>query len=204
MNKNIYQKINAMSKKFKNKYRIESARAWWWDYGNNAAYFVTVCTQNKQHFFGNIEGDSMIYSECGGIVYECWQQIPTHFPYVILNEFVIMPNHLHGIIIINKTDENGYANSPHVETRLIASLPQQPGGVTGNHNPMLHQNLSRILRWYKGRCTFEIRKIVPEFQWQSRFHDHIIRDEASYQKIKNYIKNNPANWNVDCFYDSPT
>ena len=73
-------------------------------------------------------------------------------------------------------------------------------GVTGNKNPMMHDNISRIIRWYKGRCTFEIRKKNPQFTWQSRFHDHIIRTDESYQKIHNYIENNVLNWNLDQFF----
>jgi REP element-mobilizing transposase RayT len=66
---------------------------------------------------------------------------------------------------------------------------------------MMNENISRIIRWYKGRCSFEIRKIDSDFAWQSRFYDHIIRDEASFQKISNYIINNPANWQEDTFFN---
>lgn len=64
---------------------------------------------------------------------------------------------------------------------------------------MIHENISRIIRWHKGRCTFEIRKIRADFEWQSRFHDHIIRDGGSFERIRNYIKNNPMNWKGDRF-----
>jgi REP element-mobilizing transposase RayT len=74
------------------------------------------------------------------------------------------------------------------------------GGSTGDKNPMLHDNISRIIRWYKGRCSFEIRKNNPQFAWQSRFYDHIIRTDESYQKIHNYIENNVSNWNLDQFF----
>nr|WP_311196069.1 transposase [Antarcticibacterium sp. 1MA-6-2] len=62
---------------------------------------------------------------------------------------------------------------------------------------MLNENLSKIIRWYKGRTTFEIRKIDPNFSWQSRFHDHIIRNDQSFHRISEYIKNNPSNWKED-------
>ena len=76
----------------------------------------------------------------------------------------------------------------------------QHGGITGDHNPMIQENLSRILRWYKGRVTFESRKIHADFSWQPRFHDHIIRDEREFERIKNYIITNPSNWEKDKFY----
>ena len=74
------------------------------------------------------------------------------------------------------------------------------GGITGDHNPMIQENLFRILRWYKGRVTFESRKIHADFSWQARFHDHIIRDEREFERIKNYIITNPSNWREDKFY----
>lgn len=74
------------------------------------------------------------------------------------------------------------------------------GGITGNHNPMLHENLSRVVRWYKGRVTYEVRKNYADFVWQSRFHDHIIRSQNSYDRIADYIVNNPSNWKKDKFF----
>jgi hypothetical protein len=101
--------------KFQNKYRTASARAKWWDYGSNASYFVTICTQNRVHYFGEIENQTMQLSEIGRCAVTCWQEIPNHFPFVELGAFVVMPNHVHGIIIIDKPTT--------VETQNIASLP---------------------------------------------------------------------------------
>ncbi|MDL2242491.1 transposase [Bacteroidales bacterium OttesenSCG-928-K03] len=141
-----------------------------------------------------------------------WNEIPRQFPYMKLGDFVIMPNHVHGILIIDKTnDVSPVLPVSPVETRLIASLPTPPtqstqpsppssppqsqsGGFSGNKNPMNNENISRIIRWYKGRCSFEIRKTNTDFAWQPRFHDHIIRNDAEYQRISDYIINNPANW----------
>lgn len=74
------------------------------------------------------------------------------------------------------------------------------GGFAGNKNPMINDNISRVVRWYKGRCSFEIRKFHVDFAWQSRFHDHIIRNDAEYQRISEYIINNPKQWANDKFY----
>jgi len=179
--------------KFKNKYRIESARLKNWDYGSNGAYFITICTANRAHYFGDVQNEIMCLNEIGILAENYWAEIPKHFPFVELGNFVIMPNHVHGILIINKLSQS-------VGTRLIASLPsdtKKTGGITGDKNPMLHENISRIIRWYKGRCTYEMRKINTDFIWQSRFHDHIIRTNDSFMRIQNYISDNPYSWGKD-------
>jgi REP element-mobilizing transposase RayT len=179
----------------------------------------------------------MQLNELGKIVHDNWTKIPNEFPYVELANFQIMPNHMHGILIISKDgfDENVEpplnACVPNTtETRLITSvlrdnakncddqkncnnqinpnscnpdiseIIKNKGGITGNHNPMLHENISRIIRWYKGKCSFEMRKINPDFKWHSRFHDHIIRNSAEFERVQNYIAQNPAKWSSDKFY----
>ena len=196
-------------KKYKNKYRIESARLKNWDYGSNGAYFLTICTAKREHYFGGIQQGKMNLNEMGILAQNYWMEIPVHFPYVKLGNFVIMPDHVHGVLIIDKINNDDNDDDNAVEARLIAplstssststssSLPK--GGVTGNKNPMFHENISRIIRWYKGRCTFEIRKIHPDFGWQPRFHDHIIRNKDSFNRIQNYITNNPSKWDENKF-----
>ncbi len=190
--------------KFQNKYRIPSARLRNWDYASNGAYFITICTKNREHYFGEIPETEMLLNEMGKLAEQYWMEIPKHFPFVELGNFVIMPNHVHGILMIDKPDDHPILRTTPVETRLIASLPvEQPaiqtGGITGNKNPMFHDSISRIIRWYKGRCTFEIHQIHADFEWQARFHDHIIRNAESFERIHNYIASNPANWNTDKF-----
>ena len=183
--------------KFQNKYRIPSARAPWWDYANVGAYFITICTAHREHYFGEIVETRFIASELGSIADKFWNAIPIKFPYIELGAFVVMPNHIHGILTIN----GNAPNACDVETRLIASLQSDKlGGITGNKNPMLHDNISRVIRWYKGVCTFNMRKIHADFDWQTRFHDHIIRNDAEYQRIDHYINTNPENWKQDKFF----
>jgi putative transposase len=187
-----------MSELYKNKYRIPSARAQWWDYGNNAAYFVTICTKDRENFFGSISESQFIASPLGEMALACWLEIPQQFSFVHLDVQVIMPNHVHGILIIDKPETT-------VETRFIASpLPDAtaPGGFAGNKNPMLNDHLPRIIRWYKGRTSFELRKTHADFAWQPRYHEHIIRNEKSYEHIRHYIVNNPALWQEDLFYSA--
>ena len=87
---------------YKNKYRIPSARLQHWDYGWNAAYFVTICTHNRQCFFGEISNGKMELSEMGKTATIYWMEIPDHFPFVNLGAFVVMPNHIHGIVVIDR------------------------------------------------------------------------------------------------------
>lgn len=107
-----------MSDKFRNKYRIESARLKHWDYGWNAAYFITICTKDRTCFFGRAVDGKMVLNEIGQIARNCWLAIPEYFPFVKLADHIVMPNHVHGILVIDKPDDGRTT----VETRLIASL----------------------------------------------------------------------------------
>lgn len=86
---------------FRNKYRIASSRAQWWDYRNSAPYFVTGCTSHRKHFFGFIENGEMHLNDLGKYVWDCWMEIPDHFPFVELINFVVMPNHIHGLLYLH-------------------------------------------------------------------------------------------------------
>ena len=196
-----------MADKFQDKYRIPSARLQTWDYGSNAAYFITICTKNREHFFGEIIGSepAMQLNKLGKLANRFWLDIPHYFPFIQLKAFIVMPNHVHGILIIDNVETRLIAAPPLIVPPPLITPPTTPsanktGGITGDKNPMLHENISRVIRWYKGRCTFEIRKIHADFNWQSRFHDHIIRNAESFEKIQDYIQNNPLNWKQDKFY----
>jgi putative transposase len=196
-----------MPEKFQNKYRISSARLKNWDYGSNGAYFITICTKEMQHLFGEVIVGKMNLNNLGKLAEEYRIEIAKQFPYVELGNFQIMPNHMHGILIINKSVETRLIASNldgeiTGETRLIASVQSQReiGGFAGDNNPMLSENISRIIRWYKGKCTFEMRKVNANFEWHSRFYDHIIRNSESFERIQNYIVENPSKWNEDKFY----
>ena len=193
--------------KFNNRYRIESSRLQDWDYGWNASYFITICTANRKLYFGDIIINNnlrpiniMQLSEIGELVHQFWLEIPNQFPFIRLDEFVIMPNHVHGILVIDKPNDGIYdidrCDGREAINRL-STKSKNIGGITGNKNPMLHENLSRVIRWYKGRTTFESRKIHVDFGWQAGFYDHIIRNPIAYKRIRRYIRNNPENWNCD-------
>jgi putative transposase len=194
-----------VSDKFQNKYQIPSARAKWWDYGLNAAYFVTICTHSRKHFFGeivetpyvetpNLGVSTMKLSGIGEIAQKHWLEIPNHFPFILLDSFVIMPNHVHGILILNKPDGE-YNDRVNVET------PNLGVSTTGANKNWYPGTLGVVINQYKRICTINARKINSEFAWQTRFYDHIIRNEDEYQRIAQYIETNLVNWTEDKFFN---
>ena len=192
--------------KSRNKYRSTSARASFWDYGWNAAYFVTICTQNRKCWFGEISNGVMDLSAMGHIANSCWHEIPNHFPFVHLGAHVIMPNHVHGIVVIDKPNDgcNAINNERDVGSQNFAPLPSEHFersdiDKTKNKFGPQSKNLPSIIRGFKIGVTKNARQINPNFAWQPRYHDHIIRNEKSYHSISNYIINNPVKWSDDKF-----
>jgi REP element-mobilizing transposase RayT len=171
-----------MPELFRNRYRVPSARAEWWDYADNGAYFITICTRNQGRYFGDIADGKMQLSEVGLIAQREWERTLELRPdmNLTLGEFCIMPNHIHGIVIIGT---NQYNTEP-----------------TGNKFASQSKNLASIVRGYKIGVTTTARKNNVDFAWQPRFHDRIIRDDDEYQRIANYIRDNPQNWEADEFF----
>jgi putative transposase len=151
-----------------------------YDYSQDGWYFVTIVTKDRENLFGEIENNEMILNKYGETVNKFWHQIPSHFPYSKLYEFIIMPNHVHGIVEINNSVGNADLRSLRVIDRT-------------------KMKLSKIIHGYKSSITRNIRKNYNdyEFGWQKSFHDRIIRTEDEYVKIKNYIISNPINWKTD-------
>ena len=200
-----------MSDKFQNKYRIPSARLQNWDYGSNAAYFITICTKNRECFFGEIVDGKMILSDIGQIANQYLNEIPIHFTFVELGEFMVMPNHVHAIIVINKINVDD-VNTPKlgvftippivgdtIDTPNLGVSTIQPTRTTAASEKWKPATLGVIINQYKRICTINARKIHADFEWQSRFHDHIIRNDESFERISEYIRNNPLNWTGDKF-----
>jgi len=197
-----------MSDKFQDIYRIPSARAAWWDYRNDATYFVTICTAGREHYFGEILETTlkqeMQLSGMGKIAHQHWLEIPEHFPFVKLNVFVVMPNHVHGILVINHSMETLPLKTllGSVETLHATSLQQQTDQPIIKNEEMAsispkQGSLSSVIRSYKSSVSKQCRAIHADFVWQTRFHDRIIRDESEFWKIREYILNNPVNWGKD-------
>jgi putative transposase len=253
-----------MTQKFQNKYRVDSTRLRGYDYRNEGAYFLTICTKDRNHYFGECADGKMQLSPIGKIAHRCWAEIPDHFPNASLGAFIIMPDHMHGIIILNYSpriipDEiisNGiiipvqtlHATSPQIslespqispesqaispeslpisqesqpiflespepptypalpEPIELAKLPLQsiteilgiqsaklPSAFYQKISPKAG-GISAIIRSYKSAVSKCSRTENPKFQWQSLFHDHVIRNENEYERIRYYILNNPMKW----------
>lgn len=189
-----------MQNKFKNKYRISSARLQTWDYSNNGAYFITICTQNRHHFFGNINNGIMQLSEIGKLAEQFWYEIPNHFPMVELGNFVVMPNHVHGILIIDKTNDESFSESVETRQCLVSTIHSNTIIGSSRFQNQGKNTISSIVGSYKSIVTKISRQINPNFGWQSLFHDHIIRNLKSFDNIQNYIEQNPLNWATDKFH----
>ena len=225
-----------MADLFKNKYRIPSARLQSYDYGSQGVYFITICTKFMQHFFGEIIIDpetknaKLKPSDIGKIAEYEWYKSLELRPDMNLDigEFIVMPNHIHGIIIIGKNEYNSGGNLIELNSDLNSDLnfnshlhsstdamhrvstqsnpqsnPQSfPQSVSKNAFAPQSKNLASIMRGYKSAVTTYARKNNIKFDWHVRFHDHIIRNEEEYLRISNYIKNNPSKWIDDKFNNS--
>jgi REP element-mobilizing transposase RayT len=174
------------------------------------------------HYFGAIENGQMQLSEIGVIADVLWHEIPHHSPLVKLGAFVVMPNHIHGILILTEpapvVDDGG--DRRDVACRDVACRDVACRDVACNVStttktpPMTEKNefmsnispksnsISTIVRSYKSAVTKHAHRLGFDFAWQTRFHDHIIRNGESFEKISNYIINNPVNWQEDKFFNA--
>jgi putative transposase len=193
-----------MSLLFNNKYRIPSARLQNWNYANEAMYFVTICTKNRENYFGEIVNAILQPTAIGMIAQEEWHRSIEMRPDMNLSmgEFVVMPNHIHGIIIIGSNEYNTPSDTLRRDAMHCVSNVNETIDQTEYKNNFAPQskNLSAIIRGHKSAVTTYARKNDLKFDWQPRFHDHIIRSMADYERISNYIINNPAKWAKDKFY----
>ncbi len=215
-----------MADKFQNKYRIPSARLQSWNYGLAASYFVTVCTDNRRHFFGEIIGEKMILSEIGKFVENEWNRTLSLRPDMNLefDAFCVMPNHFHAIIIIGENEFNNRRDAMHRVSsssnddvspddndapsddndarRRDATHRVSTTSQMGNKFAPQSKNLGSIMRGFKSAVTISARSIDENFKWQTRFHDHIIRNDLEFGRIRKYIIENPKNWQNDKFYNN--
>ena len=187
-----------MADRYQNKDRLTTTRLPQWDYGWNAAYFVTICTKDRHFYFGDVVDGKMQLSEIRKMAHTCWMEIPQHFPFVKLGNHVIMLDHVHGIVIIDKPDNEpdlGILKTSVAAQNLAlqpdVALPQQkPKNKFGPQSG----NLASIIRDFKAGVTKNARQINPDFSWQSRYYDHIIRNGGAYDRISRYIADNPLRW----------
>jgi len=145
-----------------------SIRLQGYDYSQSGAYFVTICTFQRQHLFGVVNNEEMQLNVAGQIVSAIWQKIPQHFPNVELDEFILMPDHIHGIIIISERAE------PCIS---LATIIQNFKSISTRKINKINQNLGVSI-------------------WQRNYYERIVRSDQELHRLREYILNNPENWKI--------
>lgn len=173
----------------------QSIRLKGYDYSKAGAYFITVCTQNRACLFGEIKNREMALNDAGWVVQAVWDNLPNHYPHIALDECIVMPNHMHGIIVI-------------VGAGLKPAPTMHPDGVDLDNGLGL-DNGAGAIKWHglpeivRALKTFSARRINQRRQapgaklWQRNYYEHIIRNENELNRIREYIVSNPKKWEFD-------
>jgi REP element-mobilizing transposase RayT len=174
-----------------------------YDYTSAGAYFVTICVKNRECLFGNITDGTVQLNSYGEIVNTVWHGLPDHYPHVELDAWVVMPNHVHGIILLTNrsavtTVGAGFKPDP---TGVIAD-DQHPANGDNNHaksNQKRHglPEIVRAFKTFSSRRINEMRKSPGTPVWQRNYYENIVRDELSLNRIRQYIAQNPVSWSKD-------
>jgi REP element-mobilizing transposase RayT len=186
------------------------------DYTKAGAYFVTLCTHERACLFGAVAGGEMRLNEYGRKAADCWLWLAERYPYVRLDEWVVMPNHLHGIIVIMDDHAGGGRGGSDGGRGGSRTAPTGPRDIpTGPHDgPMgppsgagdlrigsaKRKPLGRLIGAFKTVSTKhvnDIRSTPGAKLWQRNYYEHIIRDDPSLHRIREYIANNPLRWTLD-------
>ena len=208
-----------MAEKFQNKYRIDSIRLKSWDYASQGMYFVTINTKFRRRYFGNISNAEMHLSEIGAIANQEWLDTPGIRPdmNLELGDFVVMPDHFHGIMIIGGNPYNGTGTTnlgSEITTYHDRKITMDHDGkITMEHDGKIamdhdrkiamhrdstfgpqSKNLGSIMRGYKSSVTTYARKNGIVFNWQPKYYEHIIRSQQEFERISYYIRQNIKNW----------
>jgi REP element-mobilizing transposase RayT len=161
------------------KHHRRSIRLKDYDYSQSGAYFVTIVTQNRACLLGDIEGAEIRLKSAGRIVQDVWSDLPMHYPYAQLDAFVVMPNYVHGIIML--TDD------------MTVGAGFKPAPITRHGLP----EIIRAFKTFSARRINELRHTPGISIWQRNYHEHVIRDEQSLSRLRQYVLDNPAQWEFD-------
>ena len=169
------------------------------DYSREGVYFVTVCVQMGNHMFGDVVEGKVRLNAAGQAATKCWLEIPTHFPRVRRDAFIVMPNHLHGIVAIHDAGDTLRVGAQHA-----APLPLRPHASVGPHGSggaasirVSPGSLGAIVRCFKSATTKRInalRQTPGDSVWQRNYYDRIIRNDRELDRARRYIMSNPARW----------
>ena len=180
------------------KHHRRSIRLREYDYAQAGAYFVTICTQNRECMFGDVIEGRMVLSGSGEMIESVWHGLPEHYPGVIVNAFVVMPNHIHAVVILVGAGASACPDGSE-EPQGVADRPGQPQGVA----PTL--SLPDVVHRLKSLTTARYRREIRESGWQPfagrlwqrNYYEHVIRDEDDLNRIRQYIAENPLRWDHD-------
>jgi len=179
-----------------------------YNYSSEGAYFVTMCTQNRECLFGEIVNGEMILNEHGKIVEQCWNDLPNHYSNIVLDAYVIMPDHFHGIIFIVSVDSDSVnsdsVDSDAVDSDAVGAIHELPRLQQQQQQQRQRQRRKMLLPKIVGRFKMNSAKQINQMRntpgisvWQRNYYEHIIRDEKSLENIRKYIINNPEQWYHD-------
>ncbi len=215
------------------KHHRQTIRLQGYDYTSSGAYFITICTHQRQCLFGEIVDAEMQLNVLGQMIHACWQRLPYYFPTLTLDAFVVMPNHVHGILVLGNSSnttlgqnaENLIVDSPphamsdqphNSEPELGVAFGQKTVGNCQEPLPnaaplpprLVSGSVGAMILNFKSVTTRSINRIRRSSGtpiWQRNYYEHIIRNEASWQFIRQYIHNNPLSWQVDQLHpDNPS
>jgi putative transposase len=203
-----------MTTYFKNKFRNETIRLQNWNYRWDGSYFITICKKNQEHFFGEIVNGKMNLSNIGVLADIFWHEIKNQAKNIKLDAFVVMPNHIHAILILN----GGYIDDETIPdpgvnivgNNGIGDISVENGNCPQPQQKSIGQNrfhnigknfVSSIIGSYKSAVTKHARRLGYTIEWQRLYYDHLIQNENSYYHISNYIKNNVKKWDEDRFFE---
>ena len=176
----------------RNSIRLQS-----YDYRTAGAYFVTICTFQKEPVLAGIVNGEMRLTPLGEVVRGCWNEIPRHFSHVEQDEFVVMPNHLHGIIVINNAVIN--VGAQHAAPGVYMADVERAQRAAPLRN-VLPASLGAVVRSFKSACTKRINELraTPGLPvWQRNYHERVIRHDNELHALRHYIQSNPARWEED-------
>lgn len=169
-----------------------------WNYSKNGWYFITICIHNMMQCFGKVENGEMKLNELGKIAYRHWEIIPNFYTNVEIDKFIVMPNHTHGIIIINNVVTDHWPVTTNKNSKnIISNVVTDQWPVTTN-NDFHYGLISKIINEFKGIVTKKIHQLgFAKFKWQRSFYDRVIRNETELLIKQRYILNNPMKWQLD-------
>ncbi len=177
------------------KHHRRTTRLKGYDYSQPGYYYVTLCIHERKKLFGDVIDGEMRLSDCGQVAYSIWSALPQRFPGIEIDQFVIMPNHLQGIIVLSGGT-----------THIGESRDETPRGEAVKHPMPMPMSgpaptLGQIIRNFKALTSYSLHKAgYAAFAWQERYNEHVVRNPPDLKRIREYIVNNPAHWAADEHY----